>query len=438
MPKEIKPSGAATIFPVVAGAPSQPAAHTIVPQHPEGMTDFLNEMAKRRAVDEELKRMWGYKPDATVAPPTPEVREKDKAKRYLVDTDTGDILPDDEGGELSYTQALLASKAIKTKRNETPETSTTLAIVREVGGLLKPEAPATPPPVPRIYDVEEDGTIVIDRESGEYTLAEAKAIAHSRARALTSQPEILSKEGMELRLRDFKDDMLTSMKAIMTDTRPVVTAPEEPFSIGQDGEIGLNPKAKLGPIEVLAWQFLQARNRDSDRFRDEGGMVWKDTPTWLEAQRWRGEERRKDEMHAAVVETISEVKKGARYMVGAFKELTTDKPPEKTLQGTDWEKKEEQAGRKMTDMVRSAQCSACGGEILMMEGTVIATCPKCSTANFYGTDEQAGSLGGALLRKAGRRWRDQAGQESAAESEEQPPDSEKNRTSSRQRSTEPS
>jgi hypothetical protein len=339
-------------------------------------TRRLEALKKKMEIQEEInqKKQTGS---------SSEVKDKDKAKRFTVDPQTGVIDIDEVNGEYTQKDALVRSASIKAQRGEFDPAINLINAAKELTKV--PEGAKEEKPKKWWY-VTDDGVIEKDEENGDLTLSEARAKSESMRRALIPAPkEEFTPEKFELMKRDLKDALNASLDQSIAQIRSQLTPKEQEalFTVGEDGQPVLNPRARMdlnGFLLLQMWQNMGKKTEVDRMYKDAGGNVLP-LPDWITFKKFEGEEHRKEDMHKAVVGLIEEGRKRLPEALQALKNMATSPEATKALEESGW------LPTGGTG-VKSGPCPGCHEPITYADTPAITRCGKCGTLAVFGSPEE--------------------------------------------------
>lgn len=354
----------------------------------EELERFLRRVQKRQLLAAERARLLTeLKPSVLEEKEDNEEKRMQTStkKRYLVDPETGVISIDEENGEYNYRDALLISSSIKAKRGEYEQALNLINALKEWTKGTENKQEEKPK---KEFYVTDEGIIVHDPQHGELTLSEARAVSESKKRSLSTQKEDnITPEKLELLKRDIRDEVNRTLEDAINQIRQHLTPKEQEalFTIEEDGKVQVNPRARLGINEFLLYQLVQNMTKKDDKllpYKDSEGNVLP-LPAWLELDKHRREEKRKDERHEAIVSLIQEGRKELPNILAALKNLATSSETAQAMA---------QGGWVETTPVKSAPCPNCHTGLNYTQVPSIVRCPQCGSLAVLGSPSEQKEL----------------------------------------------
>lgn len=342
-------------------------------------------MAEYRKLMHTLREVEGEGETVASTGPKEAPPKERRAKKYLVDIKTGLISVDEEDGEYDFKEAQLVSQSARAGESEYEKT---IALIKAARGEAAGEGPVHK----KGFYVEDNGEIVPDSENGDLSLSEARAISASR-RALAIREEApITKEGLELLKRDMKDEMATRLeqevgKRLALGGGSGRGDSESPFTFNEKGDISIRAGARVSLTEMLLYQSMRGQGQ-GQLYKDAAGTAMP-LPAWLELERFKREERRKDEMGSAVTGLFEMGRKELPNLIAGIQNMSTSKKAEHALEKGGWGKGK--SATKTADKgaeVITTECAGCHQPVSYVHPPCIVTCPRCHGVNMFGSPEE--------------------------------------------------
>lgn len=239
-------------------------------------------------------------------------------KRYLVDPGTGRIDVDEAEGEYTYKDALLVSASIKGKDGGYEGF---LNLVKTIKELEKgSEVKTTEKPKEYLVDPE-TGIIEHDRDNGELTLSEARAISQSLQKGAGQGPPIATFINEEGHVEEVKPGYPVVI-------RKETQQPGKTYFVNAAGDLVEQEAGKPIIIKVEPApggnlpQFtpFPAMDREGKPVTDkEGRQLYVDIEPQMKWTNFQNEQRRADERHGALMGIAKEVRENLGSGIEALK-----------------------------------------------------------------------------------------------------------------------
>jgi len=416
----------------------------------ENRKKVLADRLERKTTESEIKDLekeieGGGKTESGDQTTTVKTEGQKSEKKYIVDAETGDIQDVGEDGELTYKEALTQAANIKSKQGRFDEFVKAVSQIKNLfgegdknkgfwlddegniqydpeGGELtlsqarimseqrRKKAPQEPK---KEWDVDDEtGELIKDPEGGQYTFAEAKAVSNSKRKALQPKDEDkLTSKDLEIYKKDQEMEREKLRKEFGEMLDSIVEKIPRPKSLWDNLiELGENYD-KLPPIIRGYIDTLLGGGKDKGNLYpvDEKGNLMPLTD-FLEMQKFKRDEDRKDRRENALVSFIERGKEELPAIVEGFKEMVGKK--ESGLSGTEWgeenktEEPSEEEKRKARETVEKVKgrlteikCDApgCDAVITTLDNAKIAVCDQCGAINFIGTREEFDRFRSSLI-----------------------------------------